>query len=188
MDFKFIRKFYRVVTIVTIVTECAHLSSLFIKPYASLNQMIHNLNCCCVWQKEINPESSTGIPEFRTATAADQSAPALDKGKHPEDKLKNDVFYQMQVQNTHRMDRLDKDVLSIKNSLSEVVEYMKTNANHTSSLAHTGPKTTLEDTSSESSEDEDDAYVRRRREQIKLKGTQSSKTSTKRKTSAKAKK
>ena len=132
------------------------MSSFFIKPYASLNQMIHNLNCCCVWQKEKVPESSIGIPESRTTTAADLSPPALDKGKLP-DKLKNDVFYHMQVQSMDRMDQLDKDVLSIKNSLSEVVEFMKSSANHTSSLAHTGPKATLEDTSSESCEDEDDA-------------------------------
>ena len=118
--------------------------------------MIHNLNYCCVWQKEKDPESSTGIPESRTTTAADLSPPALDKGKLP-DKLKNDVFYHMQVQSMDRMDQLDKDVLSIKNSLSEVVEFMKSSANHTSSLAHTGPKATLEDTSSESNEDEDDA-------------------------------
>ena len=96
------------------------------------------------------------IPESRTTTAADLSPPALDKGKLP-DKLKNDVFYHMQVQSMDRMDQLDKDVLSIKNSLSEVVEFMKSSANHTSSLAHTGPKATLEDTSSESNEDEDDA-------------------------------
>ena len=132
------------------------MSSFFIKPYASLNQMIHNLNCCCVWQKEKDPESSIGIPESRTTTAADLSSLALDKGKLP-DKLKNDVFYHMQVQSMDRMDQLDKDVLSIKNSLSEVVEFMKSSANHTSSLAHTGPKATLEDTSSESCEDEDDA-------------------------------
>ena len=131
------------------------MSSFFIKPHASLNQMIHNLNCCCVWQKEKDAESSTGILESRTTTAADLSPPALDKGKLP-DKLKNDVFYHMQVQSMDRMDQLDKDVLSIKNSLSEVVEFMKSSANHTSSLAHTGPKATLEDTSSESNEDEDD--------------------------------
>ena len=89
MDLKFFAKLDR---IVAIVTECAHMSSFFIKPYASFNQMIHNLNCCCVWQKEKDPESSTGIPESRTTTAADLSPPALDKGKLP-DKLKNDVCF-----------------------------------------------------------------------------------------------
>ena len=110
----------------------------------------------CLAERERDPESSIGIPESRTTTAADLSPPALGKGKLP-DKLKNDVFYHMQVQSMDRMDQLDKDVLSIKNSLSEVVEFMKSSANHTSSLAHTGPKATLEDTSSESNEDEDDA-------------------------------
>ena len=72
--------------------------------------MIHNLNCCCVWQKEKDPESSIGIPESRTTTAAGLSPPALDKGKLP-DKLKNDGFYHMQVQSMDRMDQLDKERL-----------------------------------------------------------------------------